>query len=51
MFVTKCPNHVNLVVNNTGMAWFFNERDGPYIPTLRTLHNSLICYLKYKLIE
>lgn len=38
MFVTKCPNHVNLVVNFEGEAWFFNERDGLYIPTLKTLH-------------
>lgn len=38
MFVTKCHNHVNLVVNNQGQAWFFNERERNYLPTLKTLH-------------
>ncbi|CAI9103447.1 OLC1v1001928C1 [Oldenlandia corymbosa var. corymbosa] len=37
LIVAKCPNHLNLViVNNTPL--FFNIRDGPYMPTLRLLH-------------
>ncbi|XP_051151955.1 uncharacterized protein LOC127265944 isoform X2 [Andrographis paniculata] len=37
LIVAKCPNHVNLVlVNNVPL--FFNIRDGPYMPTLRLLH-------------
>eukprot|EP01112_Ceratiomyxa_fruticulosa_P022383 TRINITY_DN8175_c0_g1_i2.p1 TRINITY_DN8175_c0_g1~~TRINITY_DN8175_c0_g1_i2.p1 ORF type:complete len:182 (+),score=21.95 TRINITY_DN8175_c0_g1_i2:48-593(+) len=35
--VTKCADHINLiVVNKTPL--FYNERDGPYYPTLRLLH-------------
>ncbi|CAA3016161.1 malignant T-cell-amplified sequence 1 homolog [Olea europaea subsp. europaea] len=37
LIVAKCPNHLNLVlVNNVPL--FFNIRDGPYMPTLRLLH-------------
>ncbi|GER45999.1 malignant T-cell-amplified sequence 1 [Striga asiatica] len=37
LVVAKCPNHLNLVlVNNVPL--FFNVRDGPYMPTLRLLH-------------
>lgn len=37
LIVAKCQNHINLVVvNNTPL--FFNIRDGPYMPTLRLLH-------------
>lgn len=37
LLVVKCQNHLNLVVvNNTPL--FFNIRDGPYMPTLRLLH-------------
>ncbi|KAG9134174.1 hypothetical protein Leryth_019861 [Lithospermum erythrorhizon] len=31
------PNHLNLVVVNN-VPLFFNVRDGPYMPTLRLLH-------------
>jgi len=37
IYVTKCSNRVNLVVCNK-IVWFFNYYDGPYLPTLRTLH-------------
>jgi len=29
--------HLNLVICNK-IVWFFNIRDGPYLPTLRTIH-------------
>jgi len=35
--IAKCQNHINLVVVNSEIL-FFNERDGPYYPTLRLLH-------------
>ncbi|CAL9145942.1 unnamed protein product, partial [Musa hybrid cultivar] len=37
LIVTKCQNHLNLVVVNN-VPLFFNIRDGPYMPTLRLLH-------------
>lgn len=37
IMVAKCTDHVNLIVCNS-IVWFFNVRDGPYYPTLRTLH-------------
>ncbi|CAM9000886.1 unnamed protein product [Rhodiola kirilowii] len=37
LIVVKCQNHLNLVVVNT-VPLFFNIRDGPYMPTLRLLH-------------
>ncbi|KAI8555647.1 hypothetical protein RHMOL_Rhmol05G0189500 [Rhododendron molle] len=37
LIVAKCQNHLNVVlVNNVPL--FFNIRDGPYMPTLRLLH-------------
>ncbi|BAT78868.1 uncharacterized protein HKW66_Vig0105030 [Vigna angularis] len=37
LIVAKCQNHLNLVlVNNVPL--FFSVRDGPYMPTLRLLH-------------
>ncbi|KMZ68836.1 Malignant T cell-amplified sequence 1-A [Zostera marina] len=37
LIVVKCQNHLNLVVVNN-LPLFFNIRDGPYMPTLRLLH-------------
>eukprot|EP00245_Coleochaete_scutata_P004051 TRINITY_DN1622_c0_g1_i1.p1 TRINITY_DN1622_c0_g1~~TRINITY_DN1622_c0_g1_i1.p1 ORF type:complete len:181 (+),score=49.89 TRINITY_DN1622_c0_g1_i1:201-743(+) len=37
LVVAKCQNHINLVVAN-GVPLFFNIRDGPYMPTLKLLH-------------
>jgi len=37
IYVFKCKNYVNLVVCNK-IVWFFQDRDGPFLPTLRTLH-------------
>ncbi|MQM06359.1 hypothetical protein Taro_039179, partial [Colocasia esculenta] len=36
-FVFSSQNHLNLVVANN-VPLFFNVRDGPYMPTLRLLH-------------
>ncbi|EGG21109.1 hypothetical protein DFA_00984 [Cavenderia fasciculata] len=33
----KCQNHINIVLINNEII-FFNEREGPYYPTLRFLH-------------
>ncbi|CAI5535735.1 unnamed protein product [Closterium sp. Naga37s-1] len=35
--IAKCPNHVSIVVMNN-VPLFFNVRDGPFMPTLRLLH-------------
>ncbi|KAL6518253.1 hypothetical protein OROMI_033954 [Orobanche minor] len=41
LVVAKCSNHLNLVlVNNVPL--FFNIRDGPYMPTLRLLHQRIL---------
>jgi len=37
LIVAKCSNHINLIVVNNQIL-FFNEREGPYYPTLRLLH-------------
>ncbi|CAH8251654.1 unnamed protein product [Arabidopsis lyrata] len=37
LIVVKCPNHLTLVVVNN-VPLFFCIRDGPYMPTLRLLH-------------
>lgn len=34
----KCPDHVELLVNSTGTHLFFKQRDSPYFPTLRIVH-------------
>jgi len=37
LVLAKCSNHVSLVVVNSEPV-FFNERDGPFFPTMRLLH-------------
>jgi len=37
VYITKCPDHVNLISCND-LCWFVQIRDGPYLPSLRTLH-------------
>lgn len=37
LFFLSSQNHLNLVVMNN-VPLFFNVRDGPYMPTLRLLH-------------
>ena len=36
--VVKCHEHLELLVNAAGTLLFFKSRDGPWIPTLRLLH-------------
>jgi malignant T-cell-amplified sequence len=37
MLVAKCQDHIQLVLIN-GEVMFFNQRDGPFFPTLKVLH-------------
>ncbi|CEG50479.1 hypothetical protein PPTG_00042 [Plasmopara halstedii] len=37
MVVAKCHNHIQIVLLE-GEPIFFNQRDGPFMPTLRLLH-------------
>ena len=37
--LAKCPNHLNLLVCR-GEALFFQQRDGPWYPTLRLVHRN-----------
>ncbi|TDH67691.1 hypothetical protein CCR75_006886 [Bremia lactucae] len=37
MVVAKCQNHIQIVLHE-GEPVFFNQRDGPFMPTLRLLH-------------
>ncbi|KAL6626267.1 hypothetical protein ACP70R_029993 [Stipagrostis hirtigluma subsp. patula] len=46
MIVVKCQNHLNLVVVNN-VPLFFNIRDGPYMPTLRLLHQCNFLQSKF----
>ena len=36
--VVKCHDHLELLTNAAGTLLFFKSRDGPWIPTLRLLH-------------
>ena len=36
--VVKCHEHLEILVNAAGTLLFFKHRDGPWIPTLRLLH-------------
>jgi len=37
LFLGKCTGHINFIVVDSEVL-FFNERDGPYYPTLKLLH-------------
>jgi len=37
VYIAKCNNYINLVMSG-GQVWFFQIRDGPYLPTLKVLH-------------
>ncbi|EEY66908.1 uncharacterized protein PITG_17779 [Phytophthora infestans T30-4] len=37
MVVAKCHNHIQIVLHE-GEPLFFNQRDGPFMPTLKLLH-------------
>lgn len=34
----RCAGHLTLIANEQGVPLFFQHRDGPFMPTLRTLH-------------
>ncbi len=36
--MVRCAGHLTLIANEGGEPLFFQSRDGPYVPTLRTLH-------------
>lgn len=36
--VCKCADHVQIILDPNGNFIFFQNRQGPYIPTLRFLH-------------
>ncbi|XP_040564551.1 malignant T-cell-amplified sequence 1 homolog [Lepeophtheirus salmonis] len=36
--IVKCHEHIELLVNSSGALLFFRQRDSPWIPTLRLLH-------------
>jgi len=36
--VAKCPDHIELLVTPTGQHLFFRQREGPYFPSLRLVH-------------
>mmetsp|Transcript_8341 Transcript_8341/g.10542 ORF Transcript_8341/g.10542 Transcript_8341/m.10542 type:complete len:134 (+) Transcript_8341:390-791(+) len=38
MVIAKCQNHINLILSGDNEVVFFNQRDGPYYPTLKVLH-------------
>lgn len=48
VFFSYSQNHLNLVlVNNVPL--FFNIRDGPYMPTLRLLHQCKVLFFPTKI--
>lgn len=38
LILAKCVGHVTIIANQEAMPLFFQLRDRPYMPTLRTLH-------------
>lgn len=45
LYVAKCPQHVSLIVDNTGTPWFVHLRkDDEFFPTLRTLHKCKLYF-------
>mmetsp|Transcript_14059 Transcript_14059/g.33222 ORF Transcript_14059/g.33222 Transcript_14059/m.33222 type:complete len:182 (+) Transcript_14059:14-559(+) len=47
MFVAKCHEHVSVVVMDN-VPLFFQQRDGPFMPTLRLLHQYPDIMPKYR---
>ncbi|SIO73465.1 PUA domain protein [Babesia microti strain RI] len=37
LIIAKCPDHISLVVKD-GLTLFFQQRDGPWVPSLRLIH-------------
>eukprot|EP00924_Labyrinthula_sp_SR-Ha-C_P010387 maker-scaffold_23-snap-gene-5.1-mRNA-1 protein AED:0.09 eAED:0.09 QI:29/0.75/1/1/1/1/5/31/185 len=40
LYIAKCEDHVNLVLNESNEPVFFNQRDGYYFPNLKILHQG-----------
>jgi len=38
MRIAKCAEHIEIIVNKEGESLFFRQRDGPFYPHLRILH-------------
>lgn len=36
--VAKCPDHIEILVTSNGTHLFFRQREGPYFPSLRLVH-------------
>lgn len=36
--LARCAGHVTVIANDVGEPLFFQSRDGPFFPTLKTLH-------------
>lgn len=36
--MVRCAGHITLIASQKGEPLFFQNRDGPFVPTLRTLH-------------
>ena len=36
--ILKCHDHIEILINSVGNLLFFRQRDGPWMPTLRLLH-------------
>ena len=36
--LVKCHDHLELLINSSGQLLFFRQREGPWCPTLKLLH-------------
>lgn len=36
--VAKCPDHIEILVTSNGTHLFYRQREGPYLPSLRLVH-------------
>lgn len=36
--VAKCPDHIEILVTSNGTHLFYRQREGPYFPSLRLVH-------------
>lgn len=36
--VAKCPDHIEILVNPSGTHLFYRQREGPYFPALKLIH-------------
>lgn len=50
LVIGKCHDHVSLLIIDS-IPYFFQIRDGPWLPTLRTLHQCLSCSLIFRFVD